>query len=78
MARGRFRRFQHDHTFTEIGGRTLLNDKVIFSMPFGWTGRLVGRYVVLPHVSRLLRLRLELLKRLAESDAWRNYIATEG
>jgi len=78
MARGRFRRFQHDHTFTEIGGRTLLSDKVQFSMPMGWAGRMVGRYVVMPHVSRLLRLRLELLKRLAESDGWRDYIATEG
>ncbi len=74
MGRGRFKRFQHDHFFTEIGGRTLLNDKVRFSLPMGWATAPVARLVVVPHVSRLLRQRLELLKRVAESEEWRQYL----
>lgn len=74
MARGRFRRFEHDHFFTEIGGRTLLNDKVRFSLPVRWATRSLGQFVVTPHVARLLRHRLELLKRVAESDEWKKYL----
>lgn len=78
MGQGRFKRFQHDHFFTEIGGRTLLNDKVRFSLPLGWPMRPVGRTLVVPHVARLLRHRLELLKRVAESDEWKQYLKGSG
>jgi ligand-binding SRPBCC domain-containing protein len=74
MMRGRFRRFQHDHFFTEIGGRTLLNDKIRFSLPLGGVTRPVGRFMVTPYLSRLLRQRLELLKRVAEGNEWRQYL----
>jgi ligand-binding SRPBCC domain-containing protein len=74
MGRGRFKQFQHDHFFTEIGGRTLLKDKVRFSLPLGAVTRPLARFVVMPHVSRLLRRRLELLKRVAESDEWKQYL----
>ncbi|WP_348267642.1 hypothetical protein P8936_18095 [Edaphobacter paludis] len=74
MGRGRFKRFQHDHFFSEIGGRTLLNDKVRFSLPLGWMMRPVGRTLVVPHVARLLRRRLELLKRVAEGEEWKQYL----
>lgn len=74
MQRGRFKRFQHDHTFTEIGGRTLLNDKIRFSLPLGGVTRPLGRFVVTPYVAKLLRHRLELLKRVAESEEWKEYL----
>jgi ligand-binding SRPBCC domain-containing protein len=74
MRRGRFKRFQHDHSFTVIGGRTLLSDKVRFSLPFGWATRPVAQMLVTPYISRLLRQRLELLKRVAESDEWKEYL----
>jgi ligand-binding SRPBCC domain-containing protein len=74
MLRGRFKRFQHDHSFTEIGGRTLLNDKVRFSLPLGVVTRPLGRLVVTPYVAGLLRHRLELLKRVAESEEWKQYL----
>ncbi|MDW5265632.1 MULTISPECIES: SRPBCC family protein [Acidobacteriaceae] len=74
MERGRFKRFQHDHFFAEIGGRTLLSDKVRFSLPLGGVTRPLGRFLVTPYVSKLLRHRLELLKRVAESDEWKQYL----
>ncbi len=75
MGRGRFSGFQHDHSFVEIDGCTQLSDKVRFSLPFGWVGSQVGRYLIVPYVSGLLRRRMELLKRVAESVEWREYIA---
>jgi ligand-binding SRPBCC domain-containing protein len=74
MLRGRFKRFQHDHTFTEIGGRTLLSDKIHFSLPLGAVSRPLGKIVVTPYVAKLLRHRLELLKRVAEGDEWKQYL----
>jgi ligand-binding SRPBCC domain-containing protein len=74
MGRGRFKRFQHDHDFSEVSGHTLLHDKIRFSMPFGWAGDLVARYVMVPYISRLLHRRLQVLKRVAEGDDWRRYL----
>lgn len=74
MGRGRFKTFSHDHGFTEIGGRTLLHDKVRFSMPLGFLGATVARRIVVPHIARLLQHRFMLLKRVAESEEWRDYL----
>jgi ligand-binding SRPBCC domain-containing protein len=74
MGRGRFKRFQHDHSFTEIDGHTLLLDRVRFSLPFGPAGKIVARKVMVPHIAELMRLRFQLLKRVAETDEWREYL----
>jgi ligand-binding SRPBCC domain-containing protein len=62
----------------EIDGHTLLTEKLRFSMPLGWPGKMVGRYAVLPHLSASMRSRLELLKRVAEGEEWRYYLAEAG
>ena len=77
MGRGRFAHFQHDHRFRLVAGQdetTELSDEVRFTMPFGWPGRVVGRLLMVPHIRGLLRRRFALLKRLAESDGWRDYL----
>lgn len=74
MIEGRFRAFQHDHHFAEIGGQVLLKDTVRFSLPFGILGRLVGKYIMVPHIAGLMRRRFALLKRIAESEEWREYL----
>jgi hypothetical protein len=74
MTRGRFRFFQHDHTFDEIGGHTLLHEKVRFALPLGFLGTLISQYVLVPYISTLMRKRLFLVKRLAESNGWKKYI----
>ena len=77
MQRGRFKRFQHDHSFMEIDGQTLVVDKLRFSLPFWWVGKKVAKYVVVPYICKLLRRRLTLLKQVAESDDWRHYLQEE-
>jgi ligand-binding SRPBCC domain-containing protein len=74
MRRGRFKKFQHDHYLTEIDGWTLLVDKLRFSLPLGLGGRLMARHVMVPYISKLLRRRMLLLKRVAESEEWRRYL----
>ncbi len=75
MARGYFKHFQHDHHFDFIGGRTCMRDVVRCTFPLGTVGHPFGRMVVVPHIQELLRSRHLLLKRLAEGDGWREYIA---
>jgi ligand-binding SRPBCC domain-containing protein len=78
MVRGRFKRFQHDHYFYEMDDRTVLNDKIRFTMPFGIVGRLVGQFVIVPYISRLLRRRLVLLRKVGESrKEWQKYVPQE-
>ena len=74
MIAGRFRSFEHDHRFTLQNNGVLLSDEVRFTMPFGWPGRFVGRAVLVPHIRGLLHRRFHLLKRLAESDEWRQFL----
>jgi ligand-binding SRPBCC domain-containing protein len=75
MERGRFKRYQHDHYFYEMDERTVLNDKIRFTMPLGILGRMVGKFILVPYLSKRLRRRLVLLKRVAESrQEWRKYL----
>jgi len=74
MASGKFEHFHHDHRLEEVGGRTLFVDAVKFSMPYGELGKLVGRWIIVPHVLRLLRRRYQVLKRIAESGEWQKYL----
>jgi ligand-binding SRPBCC domain-containing protein len=74
MDRGRFQRFQHDHTFSEIAGHTLLQDKIRFSLPLGWLGSIVAKWILVPYLARILRMRLESLRYIAQTEEWRKYL----
>jgi ligand-binding SRPBCC domain-containing protein len=78
MERGRFKRYQHEHYFYEMDERTVLNDKIRFTMPLGIVGRLVGQFVLVPYISRRLRRRLVLLRKVAENrKEWLKYLPEE-
>jgi ligand-binding SRPBCC domain-containing protein len=77
MLAGRFKFFQHDHEFTEIGGQVLLKDVVRFAMPFGSPGKLVGKRIMVPHIRGLMQRRFALLRQIAESEEWRQYLPQE-
>ena len=74
MIDGRFRTFEHDHSFIETANGTFLDDCIRFTMPFGWAGNVVGRVILVPHILGLMRRRFELIKRLAETEEWRDYL----
>ena len=77
MGRGRFKRYQHEHTFTEIDGHTLLHDKIRFSLPLGLVGDMVAKTFVVPYIAGMLHRHLLLLKRVAETEEWRKYLPAE-
>jgi ligand-binding SRPBCC domain-containing protein len=75
MIAGPFSCFEHDHTFEEVDGGTVMRDDLRFEAPFGPLGRLAARYALRPHLAAFLAERNTVLKRVAEStDDWRGYV----
>jgi ligand-binding SRPBCC domain-containing protein len=78
MIAGRFASFEHDHSLADRGdGTVLLWDELRFTMPWGWIGALVGIVLLQPHIRGLMRRRFRLLKQIAESNEWRDYIPAQ-
>ncbi len=83
MLDGRFKAFQHDHHFREVphGPKgpswTQLEDELRFSLPLGALGSLVARYIMVPHIRKLLRSRFQRIKRIAEGNDWQRYLSAE-
>jgi ligand-binding SRPBCC domain-containing protein len=75
MVRGAFRHLDHDHRFTASAlGGTLMHDVLEFTAPGGPLGRLAERLLLRPHLSAFLIARNQELRRVAESDAWREFL----
>ena len=74
MTAGLFKTFEHDHRFQEQGGATVMKDELRFSAPFGIFGLLVERPVLRNYLSRFLLGRNKLVKQVAESERWREYL----
>jgi ligand-binding SRPBCC domain-containing protein len=78
MGRGRFKRYQYDHYFYEMNDRTVLNDKIRFTMPLGFIGSFVGRFIIVPYLSKRMHRRLSLLRKVAQdSREWKKYLPEE-
>jgi ligand-binding SRPBCC domain-containing protein len=75
---GPFRHFRHDHLFepSEDGG-TRMRDRLDYRAPLGPLGRLAERLVLDGHLRRFLLARALVIRRAAESDEWRRYLAAE-
>jgi ligand-binding SRPBCC domain-containing protein len=68
QVRGPFRRLRHEHVFEPVAeGMTRMTDRIDFDAPLGQVGAVVGRWVLAPHLSGLLRGRAAYVKELAES-----------
>jgi ligand-binding SRPBCC domain-containing protein len=74
MQRGAFARFVHDHAFEVDGDHTVMSDRLELEAPLGVLGRLAERLVLRAYLERFLRERNEVLRRVAESEAWRRYL----
>ena len=54
---GPFARWWHEHTFEEVGGVTLMTDRVEFASPLGPLGGLVDSTILTSYLTRLLTER---------------------
>jgi ligand-binding SRPBCC domain-containing protein len=77
MVKGPFRYFRHDHTFTQQDISTLMVDRLEFTSPVPVLGLLADFFVLRRHLKHFLQARNRLLKAIAESDQWRNYLPSQ-
>jgi ligand-binding SRPBCC domain-containing protein len=74
LVRGAFRRFDHDHFFSQRGEVTLMRDVFDFQSPLGILGRIANYLFLTRYMKRLLISRNILIKTTAETDQWRRYL----
>jgi hypothetical protein len=53
----------------------VLRDELRFVMRWGWVGKLIGQWILVPHIRGLMRKRFTLLKKIAEGDEWKYYLS---
>ncbi|QLG45643.1 SRPBCC family protein [Costertonia aggregata] len=70
MVKGAFKRFVHEHFFSEEKGCTIMNDVFDYDSPLGFLGKLVNFLFLKRYMSNLLEKRNETIKTFAESDNW--------
>ena len=69
MVSGAFRRFDHDHIFSEADGATLMTDVFDFTSPLGPLGKLADSLFLKNYLERFLKRRAEVIRSEAESRA---------
>lgn len=74
MVSGAFARFDHDHFFEEIDGKTIMRDTFDYDSPLGFLGKIADSLFLENYMKDLLTLRNDLIKKIAESDDWRRFI----
>ena len=75
MIRGAFRSMMDDHIFREDSpGVTEMRDVLRLAAPLGILGRIVEIAVLRRYIQALLRERNRVIKQLAESEAWREFL----
>ena len=65
--RGPFSRWWHEHRFEEVGGETLMTDRIEYDAPLGALGRLAERLILDRYMRRLIERRNLWLKQALES-----------
>lgn len=74
MVRGAFRRFTHDHFFEPSGDGTLMRDVFDYESPLGPLGRLANGLFLEQYMRAFLVERNQVLKSVAESEDWQQYL----
>lgn len=74
MLQGAFAWMRHEHFFQHEDGRTLMRDRFEFQSPLGPLGRLFDVLVLTGYMRRFLVKRNAILKRISESNEWKNYL----
>src|SRR5690606_21247689 len=74
MIKGAFKTIKHDHIFCESGDKTVMQDKFYFESP-GWiVGAVFNHFVLTRYLHSILTKRNQMIKRIAESDDWKNIL----
>jgi hypothetical protein len=75
MIEGAFKFMQHDHLFQAISeSETEMSDKFTFAAPLPVLGIIAEHLFLKRYMNRFLSHRNEIVKQVAESDRWQNFM----
>ena len=74
MVTGAFKKFKHEHHFTELNAGTLMTDFFDYESPFGILGKLADKLFLEKYMTNLLTERNRIVKEFAESDKWKQIL----
>ena len=75
MVQGAFKFMQHDHFFTAISeSQPGMRDRLTFAAPLSVLGNIAEQLFLKRYMDRFLRHRNEIVKQVAESDRWQDFI----
>jgi hypothetical protein len=73
---GDFKMMQHEHFFKPVQNGTLMIDQFYFDAPYGILGKLFNKVYLENYMRRLLGERNAAIKKIAESNQWKQYLNT--
>jgi ligand-binding SRPBCC domain-containing protein len=75
MIEGAFRSMQHDHYFKALAPNlTEMRDHFVFAAPIPFLGVIAEQLVLKRYMTNLLRERNQIVKQVAESPEWQNFL----
>jgi ligand-binding SRPBCC domain-containing protein len=75
MLKGAFKRFTHDHFFEQKDAEVLMKDVFDYDSPFWILGKIADALFLKNYMKNLLTERNLLIKKIAESEDWRKFLA---
>jgi len=74
MEKGAFKRFRHEHIFSDSSGWTIMQDEFDYTSPIGLLGKIADYLFLKKYMTRLLEKRNMTIKDFAESDKWKEVL----
>ncbi|MDT0648420.1 SRPBCC family protein [Zunongwangia sp. F260] len=74
MVKGAFRKFKHEHHFSDLNGGTVMTDIFDYQSPLGILGLLADKIFLKKYMIDLLEERNRIVKEFAESDKWKELV----
>lgn len=62
--KGPYKYWRHEHFFTQTTDGVLMEDKLAYGLPFGWTGRIVGLPIVKTKLESLFDFRFQAIQNI--------------
>jgi ligand-binding SRPBCC domain-containing protein len=74
MVKGAFKRFNHEHFFSEKNGVVIMEDIFDYEAPLGILGKLADVFFLKKYMTDFLGKRNQIIKEFAESERWREVL----
>ena len=74
MTKGVFKKFRHEHHFTENNGVIVLTDIFDYQSPFGFFGKLIDVVFLKNYMKKFLKERNKVIKNYAETNMWKSVL----